>query len=330
MSVPVLPSGIETGPDLAAGAAPRAGAAGAGTGSPTPSRAYVGLTKTRIIEQLLVVTVPAMFLAERGVPPVPLILATLVGGAAAAASAHALNCVIDADIDVKMKRTARRPLAKGQVPPSHALVFGLVLAALSTVWLWLTTNQLAAGLALTAIAFYVLVYTLILKRRTSQNIVWGGAAGCMPVVIGWAAVTGTRRVAGAGDVRRDLLLDAAALLGAGDALPRRLRRGRRADAAGGGHPGAGVAADRDLRVGDGGVVAAAGARDVVDLRGGRRRRSARSSCSARTGCTPAWSRAARSPPMTLFHLSNMYLCGLFAAIAVDAAVGLPVLGGLPF
>ena len=90
-------------------------------------RAYVGLTKTRIIEQLLVVTVPAMFLAERGIPPVPLILATLVGGATAAASAHALNCVIDADIDVKMKRTARRPLARGQVPPSHALVFGLVL-----------------------------------------------------------------------------------------------------------------------------------------------------------------------------------------------------------
>src|SRR6185437_16534630 len=86
---------------------------------------------------------------------------------------------------------ARRPLARGQVPPSHALVFGLVLAALSTVWLWLTTNQLAAGLALTAIAFYVLVYTLILKRRTAQNIVWGGAAGCMPVVIGWAAVTGS-------------------------------------------------------------------------------------------------------------------------------------------
>lgn len=157
---------------------------------PDTVRAYVGLTKTRIIEQLLVVTVPAMFLAERGVPPVPLILATLVGGTGAAASAHALNCVIDADIDVKMKRTARRPLARGQVPPSHALVFGLVLAALSTVWLWLTTNQLAAGLALTAIAFYVLVYTLILKRRTAQNIVWGGAAGCMPVVIGWAAVTG--------------------------------------------------------------------------------------------------------------------------------------------
>ena len=143
---------------------------------PDTVRAYAGLTKTRIIEQLLVVTVPAMFLAERGIPPVPLILATLVGGATAAASAHALNCVIDADIDVKMKRTARRPLARGQVPPSHALVFGLVLAALSTVWLRLTPNQLAAGLALTAIAFYVLVYTLILKRRTAQNIVWGGAA----------------------------------------------------------------------------------------------------------------------------------------------------------
>ena len=153
--------------------------------------AYLGLTKTRIIEQLLVVTVPAMFLAARGIPSVRLIVATLVGGALAAASAHALNCVIDADIDVKMKRTARRPLARGQVPPTHALVFGLVLAAVSTVWLWLTTNQLAAGLAVAAIAFYVLVYTLILKRRTAQNIVWGGVAGCMPVLIGWAAVTGS-------------------------------------------------------------------------------------------------------------------------------------------
>src|SRR4029079_11388551 len=157
---------------------------------PDTVRAYVGLTKTRIIEQLLVVTVPAMFLAERGVPPIPLILATLVGGAAAAASAHALNCVVDADIDVKMKRTARRPLAQGRVPPRHALVFGLAQGVLSAVWLALTTNLLAAGLSVAAIAFYVLVYTLLLKRRTAQNIVWGGAAGCMPVVIGWAAVTG--------------------------------------------------------------------------------------------------------------------------------------------
>jgi protoheme IX farnesyltransferase len=154
-------------------------------------RAYLGLTKTRIIEQLLVVTVPAMFLAARGIPPVGLIVATLVGGAMAAASAHALNCVVDADIDAVMRRTSRRPLAKGQVPTRHALVFGLVLGVLSAVLLGLTTNWLAAGLSVSAIAFYVLVYTLLLKRRTSQNIVWGGAAGCMPVVIGWAAVTGT-------------------------------------------------------------------------------------------------------------------------------------------
>ena len=153
--------------------------------------AYLGLTKTRIIEQLLVVTVPAMFLAHRGMPSVWLVLATLVGGAMAAASAHALNCVADADIDVKMKRTARRPLAQGQVPPRHALVFGLALGVLSAVWLAYTTNLLAATLSVAAIAFYVLVYTLILKRRTPQNIVWGGAAGCMPVLIGWAAVTGS-------------------------------------------------------------------------------------------------------------------------------------------
>src|ERR1700754_5064989 len=154
-------------------------------------RAYLGLTKTRIIEQLLVVTVPAMFLAARGVPSVWLIVATLVGGAMAAASAHALNCVVDADIDAVMKRTSRRPLAKGRVSARHALVFGLVLGALSAGWLGFTTNWLAAGLSVAAIAFYVLVYTLLLKRRPSQNIVWGGAAGCMPVVIGWAAVTGS-------------------------------------------------------------------------------------------------------------------------------------------
>jgi len=154
-------------------------------------RAYLGLTKTRIIEQLLVVTVPAMFLAARGVPSLWLIVATLVGGAMAAASAHALNCVVDADIDAVMKRTSRRPLAKGQVPRAHALVFGLILGVVSAVWLGLTTNWLAAGLSVGAIAFYVLVYTLLLKRRTAQNIVWGGAAGCMPVVIGWAAVTGS-------------------------------------------------------------------------------------------------------------------------------------------
>ncbi|MDD7935167.1 heme o synthase [Actinomycetospora straminea] len=154
-------------------------------------RAYLALTKARIIEQLLVVTVPAMMLAERSVPSLWLVLAVLVGGAGAAASAHALNCVVDADIDAKMARTRKRPLAREAVPRSHALVFGLLLGAASAVWLGLTANWVAAGLSVAAIAFYILVYTLLLKRRTSQNIVWGGAAGCMPVVIGWAAVTGT-------------------------------------------------------------------------------------------------------------------------------------------
>jgi protoheme IX farnesyltransferase len=153
--------------------------------------AYVALTKPRIIELLLVTTVPTMMLAERGMPSLWLVLATLVGGSLAAGSANALNCYYDRDIDVVMHRTSRRPLAQRTVPPRNALVFGLVLGVLSFVALWLTTNLLSAVLAAGAIAFYVLVYTMLLKRRTSQNIVWGGAAGCMPVLIGWSAVTGT-------------------------------------------------------------------------------------------------------------------------------------------
>ena len=153
--------------------------------------AYVALTKPRIIELLLVTTVPAMVLAEQGMPSLGLILATLVGGSLAAGSANALNCYYDRDIDVVMHRTSRRPLAQHTVAPFNALVFGLVLGVLSFAGLWLTTNLLSAVLAVAAIAFYVLVYTMLLKRRTSQNIVWGGAAGCMPVLIGWSAVTGT-------------------------------------------------------------------------------------------------------------------------------------------
>src|SRR5256885_6359258 len=154
-------------------------------------RAYVALTKPRIIELLLVTTVPAMLLAARGIPSPWLVFATLFGGTMAAGSANVLNCVADADIDAIMKRTRARPLARHQVPTRHALVFGLVLGIFSFAWLWATTNLLAAAMAVGAILFYVLVYTLVLKRRTSQNIVWGGAAGCMPVVIGWAAVTGS-------------------------------------------------------------------------------------------------------------------------------------------
>jgi protoheme IX farnesyltransferase len=152
-------------------------------------RAYVALTKPRIIELLLVTTVPTMILADQGLPSLGLILATLVGGTLAAGSANALNCWYDRDIDVLMHRTERRPLARDAVSARGALIFGLLLGALSVVVLAVTTNLLAALLALVAIAFYVVVYTMLLKRRTSQNIVWGGAAGCMPVLIGWAAVT---------------------------------------------------------------------------------------------------------------------------------------------
>ncbi len=151
--------------------------------------AYVALTKPRIIELLLVTTVPTMVLAARGWPGASLVAVTLVGGSLAAGSANALNCWWDRDIDVVMNRTSGRPLAKHTVSPTAALVFGLVLGVLATGWLAVTTNVLSALLADAAIAFYVVVYTMWLKRRTSQNIVWGGAAGCMPVLIGWSAVT---------------------------------------------------------------------------------------------------------------------------------------------
>ncbi|MEJ3654934.1 heme o synthase [Actinomycetes bacterium KLBMP 9759] len=287
-------------------------------------RAYLGLTKTRIIEQLLVVTVPAMFLAARGIPPVGLIVATLIGGAMAAASAHALNCVVDADIDAVMKRTARRPIAKGQVPTRNALIFGLVLGALSSVWLAFTTTVLAAVLSVAAIAFYVLVYTLILKRRTSQNIVWGGAAGCMPVVIGWAAVTGT--------------VEWPAMVMFGViffwtpphfwALAMRYRE----DYAAAGVPMLPVVASPakvTLRI----VVyswvmaactllllpATSWIYAVVAVLGGTWfvYKSHRLHAGIVAG--------REAQPMRLFHLSNMYLCALFAAIAIDAAIGLPVL-----
>jgi protoheme IX farnesyltransferase len=153
--------------------------------------AYLALTKPRVIELLLVTAIPAMLLADRGTVDPLLILNTLIGGILAAAGANTLNCVADADIDKVMKRTARRPLACCSVPTRNALVFGLVLSVGSFFWLWWTTNLLSGLLALATIAFYVFVYTLLLKRRTSQNVVWGGAAGCMPVMIGWSAVTGT-------------------------------------------------------------------------------------------------------------------------------------------
>lgn len=153
--------------------------------------AYVALTKPRVIELLLVTTAPVMVLAARGIPDLGLVLATLLGGSLSAASANAFNCYLDRDIDRVMKRTSTRPLVTGELSSREALVFAFVTGTASIVFLWLTTTWLAAVLSLVAILFYVLVYTLVLKRRTPQNIVWGGIAGCMPVLIGWAAVTGS-------------------------------------------------------------------------------------------------------------------------------------------
>jgi protoheme IX farnesyltransferase len=152
---------------------------------------YVRLTKPRIILLLLVTTVPAMVLAARGMPSPWLVLATLAGGTIAAGSANAINCYLDRDVDEVMRRTRRRPLPAHQVSPESALRFGYVLGAASFLFLSIAVNVLAASLALSAIAFYVFVYTLWLKRTTTQNIVIGGAAGAVPALVGWAAVTGS-------------------------------------------------------------------------------------------------------------------------------------------
>jgi protoheme IX farnesyltransferase len=165
---------------------------------PTPRRityarkakAYFELTKPRVIELLLISTVPTMILAQRGLPDLWLVAATVLGGAFSAGSANAFNCFIDADIDKIMGRTKARPLVTGELTKREAFMFAWGLGVLSVLWLGFLVNILAATLSLAAILFYVFIYTLLLKRRTPQNIVWGGAAGSMPVLIGWAAVTG--------------------------------------------------------------------------------------------------------------------------------------------
>ncbi|MQY12384.1 Protoheme IX farnesyltransferase [Streptomyces sp. RB5] len=171
----------------------------AGTLAASPARwpfrarlmAFVALTKPRIIELLLITTVPVMFLAAEGVPDLWLVLATCIGGYLSAGGANSLNMYIDRDIDALMHRTEQRPLVTGIVSPREALVFGLGLSVVSTVWFAALVNPLSAALSVAAILFYVVGYTIILKRRTAQNIVWGGIAGCMPVFIGWSAVTNT-------------------------------------------------------------------------------------------------------------------------------------------
>ncbi|HYI44012.1 MAG TPA: heme o synthase [Actinomycetota bacterium] len=153
--------------------------------------AYVALTKPRIIELLLVTTVPSMIVAARGWPSPLLVLWTLIGGTLAAGGANAINCYVDRDIDALMARTRKRPLPTHRIDPTRALWFGIALGVVSFVLLWGTVNLISAFLALAALLFYVFVYTLGMKRSTPQNIVIGGAAGAMPALVGWAAVTGT-------------------------------------------------------------------------------------------------------------------------------------------
>jgi protoheme IX farnesyltransferase len=153
--------------------------------------AYVALTKPRIIELLLITTLPSMVLAAGGWPGLGLMVATLVGGSLSAGGANSLNCYYDRDIDSVMRRTKGRPLSRHEIPPNHALVLGIALGSAGFLVLWLLATLLAAAISTAALLFYVFVYTIGLKRRTAQNIVIGGAAGAAPVLVGWAAVTGT-------------------------------------------------------------------------------------------------------------------------------------------
>ncbi|MEV0397051.1 heme o synthase [Polymorphospora rubra] len=184
---------IGSGPVTAEGPAVDGAPAGGARGRDVVGvvRAYVALTKPRIVELLLVTTVPAMMLAAGGLPSLWLVAVVLVGGSLAAGAANALNCYIDRDIDQLMRRTKRRPLPTHVVAPKQALVFGLVLAVVSVTIMAVFTNWLATVLTLAAIAYYDLVYTMWLKRTTPMNTFWGGACGSAPVLIGWAAVTGS-------------------------------------------------------------------------------------------------------------------------------------------
>jgi len=157
-------------------------------------RGFVDLMKLRVVELLLVSTLPAMVLAEGGLPSLSLTVATLIGGTLAAGSANAFNMVIESESDKLMKRTAKRPLATGLLTKSQAIVFATVIGVISLIVFQIYTTNLATILTAIAIVFYVWVYTILLKKRTSQNIVWGGAAGCMPALIGWAAVTNSLSV----------------------------------------------------------------------------------------------------------------------------------------
>jgi len=295
----------------------------------SPSRrrillAYLALTKPRVIELLLITTIPAMFLAQRGIPSPWLVATTLVGGAMSAGSANALNCVADSDIDAVMERTKARPLATYEVPRLHALLFGIALGVVSFGVLAFGANLLAAILALAAILFYVFVYTLVLKRRTSQNIVWGGAAGCMPVVIGWAAVTGK--------VEWPALVMFSVVFLWTPPHFWSLAMKYRDDYARAGVPMLPVVAtDRQVSVR---ILVYSWATVGCTLLLLPVMSWVYLVCAVAAGAAflvmaqrlhVAVRRGAGYNPMKLFHLSNTYLALLFVAIAVDAALGLPAL-----
>jgi heme o synthase len=291
--------------------------------------ALVALTKPRIIELLLVTTVPAMLLAQRGVPPLGLVLVTLVGGAMAAGSANTINCYLDRDMDAVMKRTSRRPLATadGAVRPAEALVWGIGLGAGATVLLGLAANWLAASLADAAIVFYVVVYTLLLKRRSPLNIVIGGAAGGFPVLVGWAAVTGTVALpavvlfavvflwtpphfwALAMKFRRDYAAAGVPMLpvvAPATAVTRKIVA----------YSWAMVAASLALAPSAGWLYAAAAAGLGGWFLAGAHRLHAQ--VRAGTAASAATADRTRTGPMRLFHLSIAYLTLLFAVVAITA------------
>ena len=318
-SVAALPDDLaptaESSPSSADAAIPSA----SGTRTRSTIRAYFLLTKPRVIELLLVTTVPAMVLAEEGLPALWLIAVVLLGGSMAAGGANTINCWIERDRDSMMRRTHGRPLPAGDVNPTGALIFGLVLEAAAFVLLWSTVNLLAASLAVSATLFYVFVYTLWLKPRSTQNIVIGGAAGAVPVLVGWAAVTGSLAAPGLADVRHHLLLDAAALLGARRSATATTTR----------PPGSRC-------------CPSCGASRPRPARSWRTRSSSpRSRCCSLPVSTLSWGYAAAATVLgvmfivqairlhgdptperaiKLFTFSNIYLALLFAAIAVDTLV----------
>ena len=282
---------------------------------------YVRLTKPRIVMLLVITTIPAMILAEGGLPSVWLMLATVLGGSVVAGGANAMNMYFDRDIDEMMLRTRERPVPAGQVEPEKAAVFGIVLGASGFAFMYLAVNPLAACLTLGAFAFYVIVYTLILKRTTPLNIVIGGAAGAMPPMIGWAAVTNELQPRGDPDVRHRHGVDAAALLGALHQLQQRLRARRRPDAARRRRPRRDEAPDTP-------VLHRACRRDQRSAE--RHGRMPGAFTWRRPRCSAPGS-LLRGPPLALdgsaqsstalFRYSIVYLALLFAAIALDGSRG---------